>query len=236
MDGVYAAQSDVVLFLNNDIVVEPDFLEPLLKHFTDPTVFGVTARIKEATTGLDQGARTAGVYHRGMLYYQIKPHVNRITNTFFAVGGQSAFDRKKLLELGGLDRLYWPLYDEDIDLSYRAWKRGWLVKYEPNSVIHHLGSVTSKKVFTQEQLDCIKAKNRLLLIWKNINDPELFRQHLLWLGPRLIRSRFKLASDSFYKGFVAARRQFNEVCLARKQASYHARLTDRQVFDIIKDA
>ena len=43
---------------------------------------------------------------------------------FYGGGGSCAFDRQKLLELGGFDPLFAPFYLEDTDLSYLAWKRG----------------------------------------------------------------------------------------------------------------
>ena len=48
--GARAARGEVLVFLNNDMLVEPDFLGPLLKHFGDPTVFAATARIEMAPT------------------------------------------------------------------------------------------------------------------------------------------------------------------------------------------
>ena len=46
-------------------------------------------------------------------------------------------DKKKFMEIKGFDELFSPFYWEDVDLSYRIWKRNWQILYEPNSVAHH---------------------------------------------------------------------------------------------------
>ncbi len=43
--GFRAAQNDIVVLLNSDMRVEPDFLAPLLEGFTDETVFAVSCQI-----------------------------------------------------------------------------------------------------------------------------------------------------------------------------------------------
>ncbi len=43
--GFRAAKNDIVVLLNSDMRVEPDFLAPLLAGFTDETVFAVSCQI-----------------------------------------------------------------------------------------------------------------------------------------------------------------------------------------------
>ena len=42
------AQGEFIVFLNNDMLVAPDFLAQLLRHFDHSEVFAVTARIEMA--------------------------------------------------------------------------------------------------------------------------------------------------------------------------------------------
>src|ERR1051326_8982404 len=60
--GVLAAGNDIVVMLNSDMRVEPDFLAPLLAGFTDERVFAVSCQIRftdpnkrREETGLTQG-------------------------------------------------------------------------------------------------------------------------------------------------------------------------------------
>ena len=47
--GFRAAKNDIVVLLNSDMRVEPDFLAPLLDGFTDGKVFAVSCQIFLAT-------------------------------------------------------------------------------------------------------------------------------------------------------------------------------------------
>ena len=46
--GVAEARGDILVFVNNDMRVEPDFLVHLLEHFDQDDVFAVTSRIEMA--------------------------------------------------------------------------------------------------------------------------------------------------------------------------------------------
>ena len=140
-EGFRQAKNDIVVLLNSDMRVAPDFLAPLLEGFSDPEVFAVSCQIffsdplrLREETGLTQGWWQDGglrVRHR------IDPEIDDLFPCFYGGGGSCAFDRRKFLELGGFDPLYEPFYLEDTDLGYQAWKCGWKVLYQPRSVVYH---------------------------------------------------------------------------------------------------
>src|ERR1035437_2548430 len=129
--GFRAAHNDIVVLLNSDMRVEPDFLAPLLEGFTDEKVFSVSCQIffsdpdkLREETGLTQGWWENGglrVRHRD------DPAIQDLYPCFYGGGGSCAFDRRKFLELGGFDEIFRPFYLEDTDLGYLAWKRSWKV-------------------------------------------------------------------------------------------------------------
>lgn len=182
--GLEIAQGNFVAFLNNDIVVEPDLVDRCIGRFDDGAdVFAVCPRILEIG-GADQGSRTAGFWHRGLIFYRPLPHSSTPSDCFFAVGGQSFFRREMLDEIGSIDPLFWPMYHEDVELSYRAWKRGWRVRYEPIAVAHHVGGHSSQRVFTPAQLRSFVRQNEFLTVWKNVTDRRLLAEHVLLLADR----------------------------------------------------
>ena len=67
-------------------------------------------------------------------------------------------------EIGSIDPLLWPMYHEDIELSYRAWKRGWRIRYAPDAIAHHRGGHSSKKAFSQRQLRSFVRQNEFVLL------------------------------------------------------------------------
>ena len=114
--GFREARNDIVVLLNNDMRVEPDFLEPLLDGFSDPRVFAVTAQIffsdpnkRREETGLTHGLWLNGRLH---LRHVIDEQVDQLFPTFYAGGGSTAYDRRKFLELGGFDALLEPFYSK----------------------------------------------------------------------------------------------------------------------------
>lgn len=231
-DGVAVAENKYVLFLNNDIVVDEDFLDPLLENFKDPELFAVTARILELLTGKDQGARTRCIYKEGILFYESLPHVNKKTDCFFAVGGQSAFDKEKLLAIGSLDELFWPLYHEDIELSYRAWKCGYKILYEPQSVINHYGGMSSVKVFTKTQLRSFVAQNEFLMVWKNFTDKKMIRDICLYHPLRFLKAVLTFDFGRV-RGYSRAIVRIGPMLIARKKVKRLFKRADQEVLAII---
>src|SRR4051794_4629798 len=139
--GFRAAKNDIVVLLNSDMRVAPDFLQPLLDGFTDEKVFAVScqiffsdaAKLREET-GLTQAWWSGGALR---VRHRIDDAITDAYPCFYAGGGSSAFDRRKFLELGGFDHLLRPFYLEDTDLGILAWKRGWKVLYQPQSIVFH---------------------------------------------------------------------------------------------------
>lgn len=226
-DGLAVAQGEFVAFLNNDMTVEPGFVENSMVVFDAPDVFAVCPRIKDAH-GEEQGSRTSGFWKQGLFFYRALPHSEEPTDCFFAVGGQSFYRRSGLDEIGSIDELLWPMYHEDIELSYRAWKRGWRVRYAPDAVAHHLGGHTSKKVFTPVQLRSFVRQNEYLTVWKNVTDRRMLGVSLLLLGPRLLVALARRDWGTL-RGFGRAASRLPQVRLARAEAKRCATLTDAEV-------
>jgi GT2 family glycosyltransferase/glycosyltransferase involved in cell wall biosynthesis len=182
--GFRAAKNDIVVLLNSDMRVSPDFLPPLLEGFRDALVFAVScqiffrdpAKVREET-GLTQGWWQDGglkVRHRA------DPAIGDLFPCFYGGGGSCAFDRRKFLELGGFDELLAPFYLEDTDLGYMAWKRGWKVLYQPRSIVYHEHRGTIGKRFSEAQIQAVLKKNYLLFCWKNIHDWRRLGSHFFF--------------------------------------------------------
>jgi len=226
-DGLAVARGRYVAFCNNDMLVEAAFVEAALPLFDEPDVFAVCARVIDRR-GREQGTRTAGVWKHGLLFYEPLAHSDIPTACFFAVGGQAFFRRDLLVALGSIDELLWPMYHEDIELSYRAWKAGYRVAYAPESVCHHLGGHTSGKVFTKAQLRSFVRQNEILTVWKDVTDPWMLFEHLIFLPARLTVAVIRRDRGTL-TGFVGALRRLPRALKARRQAGRHAVLTDREV-------
>lgn len=234
--GIRAAKGDVVVLLNSDMRVEPDFLAPLLSGFTDDNVFAVSCQIffsdpqkKREETGLTEGWWAQGglrVRHR------IDPAIRDLYPCFYGGGGSCAFDRKKFLELGGFDPLLSPFYLEDTDLGYMAWKRGWKVLYQPASRVYHEHRGTIGKRFSEAYIQRVLKKNFLLFTWKNIHSWRRLSQHFFYSWVQALLSW--IAGDSPERasltGLAWATLQLPRAMVSRSRAKRLAVVTDGEAF------
>jgi GT2 family glycosyltransferase len=188
--GVHIAKTDVVVFLNNDMIVDRDFLQPLLEGFTDDSVFAVTSQIffEDSSRRREETGNTRGKFENGFFtiwHEDIGSDENwPVIPVLWAGGGSCAFDRIKYLELAGLDDLYHPFYVEDLDLSYRAWKCGWKCLLAPASRVIHKHRATSSRKYTHRFVDETIRRNLFLFTWKNVSDRSMLLEHILNL-PRI---------------------------------------------------
>ncbi|MEW6202338.1 MAG: glycosyltransferase [bacterium] len=233
-DGARIAANEIIILLNNDMIVAPDFIDPLLEHFADEAVFAATGKVYQWDRATIQGCRRRAAFAHGFFYY-----INDLDDTdtagltLHALGGQSAYHRAKFLELGGFDTLFSPFYHEDLDISYRACKRGWKIIYEPRSIMYHRGAATAGKIYSRRELDVFLQKNLFLFIWKNIHDPSLWAEH--WCLALLRLAFTAVRGDlSHSAGFFRALRQFRAAMQHRAEAKAQARLSDREVLRLLK--
>ncbi|MDE3167505.1 MAG: glycosyltransferase family 2 protein, partial [Acidobacteriota bacterium] len=234
--GFRAASNDIVVLLNSDMRVAPDFLAPLLEGFHDPDVFAVSCQIfftdpgkLREETGLTQGWWQDGglrVRHRD------DPAVTDLYPCFYGGGGSCAFDRGKFLELGGFDPLLEPFYLEDTDLGYMAWKRGWKVYYQPRSVVYHEHRGTIGKKFTPEFIQDVLRKNYLLWCWKNIHEPRRLGAHFFfaWSGAFLAVLFGELPQRPNLRAVWKAFRQLPGAVRSRRRALALAAVGDTEAF------
>ena len=183
-NGFKAAKGDVVVLLNSDVAPKPDFLPPLLKHFDNDRVFAVSCLEIQKHDGKEEfSGRNKCEFKRGFLIHSAAPigNLKSAVDNCWATGGSSAFDRKKYLSIGGMDKLYKPAYWEDIDLSWNARKKhGWKILFEPRSQVYHNHETTNVSVFGLRRMETMASRNQWLFVWKNIRGLKLL-QHFFWL-------------------------------------------------------
>jgi len=215
--GVKIAKNEIVVLLNNDVVPEADFLKPLVKDFEDEKIFAVS--LNEP-----QWSWAKGKWIKGFVEHEVGPKTKKPHLSFWASGGSAAFRRSIWLKLGGLDEIFAPFYWEDIDLSYRAWKRGFKVLWEPQSVVHHQHESTIGSQFSQRYVDLISQRNQLLFIWKNITNLKMRSVHKIFLWKKL------LTHPGYFKPFGAALSRVFLITPRWFKESREQEVSDREIF------
>jgi GT2 family glycosyltransferase len=234
--GFRAASNDIVVLLNSDMRVEPDFLAPLLAGFTDESVFAVSCQIfpgdkskRREETGLTEGWWQEGglrVSHRE------DPAVDRLFPCFYGGGGSCAFDGAKFLSLGGFDELLAPFYLEDTDIGFQAWKRGWKVLYQPASVVYHEHRGTIGRKFSTAYIQSVLRKNYALFCWKNIHEWRRLASHFLYSFAGSVVTAFSGDSPtrSSAAGIARAFLQLPAAIRSRIRARRLAVISDTEAF------
>jgi GT2 family glycosyltransferase len=199
--GVKSASGRIIILLNTDVIPEKNILKSVLPHFSDPNLFAVTFN-----EGNWSWAR--GFINNGLIEHSPGDKTDNVHNSFWASGGSAAFDKKKWADLGGFNLIYEPFYWEDVDLSYRAQKRGWKVVWDPKAKVEHKHEVTVQKHVLGNKKELVAQRNQILFFWCNITSLSLWVKHLIFMPIRLL-------SLGYWKPFLWALFKLPQVLSSR---------------------
>jgi GT2 family glycosyltransferase len=227
--GVKKAQGKYIMLLNSDVKLLDDNYKIALKYFKkDKDLFSVSFGQKEKDGSIVGKNRI--FWRKGMFLHSKACDLTFGANAWLE-GGSCIINREKFLELLGFDPLYSPFYWEDIDLSYRAYKRGWKIIFDPSiTVIHHHQS-TIGKYFKRSFTEIISFRNQFIFIWKNITDKDPFLSHLFFLPFHFFYFLLKRKKE-FFLGFFEAFKKLTTIIKKRKNEVKKAKLKDRQIFKL----
>ena len=236
--GVRAARHGFVCMLNNDMEVEPDFFAPLVERMKDPRVFAVSARAVQIGTGkINIGRRVRRIESNNVIGIGEELDDPETGYTLYASGGASLFRKNAMMELGCFDEMYAPFYIEDSDLSYRAWKRGRVVLYEPRALVRHIGgaSITRKGapphiwLINRLRIGAITQRNILLFYIKNYTEPALWAAHKRKIILTAVAAVFRL-KVTYLLGLAAALPRMSAAFAARRTEALESSVSDYQVY------
>lgn len=183
--GAQGAETEWLLFMNSDVMLEPETLGAVLDEVsTDSSVGIATCRLRLPDGSIDHAC------HRGIpspldsLWYKARldrlfPRSHRFgryrmtwldTETVHdieACTGAFLLIRREALEaVGGWDERYW-FYAEDLDLCLRVTQAGWRVRYVGTATAEHVKSSSShvrrKGELDQEQLETRRRVRRAIV-------------------------------------------------------------------------
>lgn len=184
------AVCDVVGLLNDDVVVGPDWLQPLLRCLdaddsvgavqpmlvlTDtepPLINSLGVELDEFGAGSDIGYRTP----ESALIDDADRPIEIVT------GGAVVFRRSFIDDVGTFDeRLF--LYYEDVDLCLRGAEKGWAFRCVPTSRVEHDKGATTDGLGDERRR--LQERNRLVVAARFAPPAMLVRA--LWLSAKRLR-------------------------------------------------
>jgi len=191
--GIEVAQGKWVLTLDCDIILEKDFLNKIISFIKE----------KEETIGMFQPKilridkktiYSCGIYLTKLKRFydlgQDKPDNGKFDKPRYIFGACSAatiYKRKMLEDIkedtGYFDERFFFLV-EDVDLAWRAQKRGWKAIFCPEAICYHLGNSSNTPIQMRQYL-C--WRNRKIFLTKcQLNKFSLAIIYLFYDLPRFI--------------------------------------------------
>jgi O-antigen biosynthesis protein len=146
-----------LLFLDNDILVEPGFVEALYNPFTSQERVGQT-QAKLRFMDDRERLNDAGGAHINFILWQITPiGFGEIDHGQYddvkpciSCGGAMMVRTDVFQQLGGFDSQYDPFGPEDMDFSLRLQESGYVALYVPQAMAYHAVSHTFGKGYSEE--------------------------------------------------------------------------------------
>ena len=185
--GINLAKGRFVVLLNNDTVVQPGWLDALVRTVEVEENVGVVGSKLVYPDGRLQEAggiiwRDGSGYNYGRYGDADDPSYNYLRDVDYC-SGASLLVRKEILDvLGGLDHRYAPAYYEDTDLAFAARKLGYRVVYQPESkVCHAEGSsngtdeTSGIKRYQNVSREAFRLKWQTELLAQRESEPEFVR-------------------------------------------------------------
>jgi GT2 family glycosyltransferase len=173
-----ARGAERIVVLNDDVVVDPGWLEPLLAGFDSVDVGAVQPKL---LLGAEQPSRINSVgvaldrHGAGVDVGWGQPDgpiwSSEVCIDIFT-GGAVMFCDRFIDDMGGFDERYF-LYYEDVDLALRGSQRGWSYRCAMASRVHHwAGSSTDRLGDSRRYL---QERNRLWVAFRFATVPQLAR-------------------------------------------------------------
>ncbi|OGO03757.1 MAG: glycosyl transferase [Chloroflexi bacterium RBG_13_54_9] len=146
-EGIRRSRGEIVVLLNNDTEVEPQWLAELVKALDEAPEAGMAAskmllfdrRIVLNSAG-DYYRRDGVPGNRGV-WERDGGQYDAATAVFGACGGAAAYRRRMLDDIGLLDEDFVG-YCEDVDLNFRAQLAGYRCVFAPKARVYHRLSAT----------------------------------------------------------------------------------------------
>ncbi|HYG34059.1 MAG TPA: glycosyltransferase family 2 protein [Clostridia bacterium] len=141
--GARRAGAEMLVFLNNDVVLLPGWLPPLLRVFREsPNVGAVGGKLilpdgkLQEAGGVVFSDGSAMNFGRGDTDLD-DPLYNAVREVHYCSGALLATPRRLFRRLGGFDDQYRPGYYEDTDYCFKLRVHGYRVFFQPESAVVH---------------------------------------------------------------------------------------------------
>ncbi len=222
--GIREAKGDIIIMIDDDVVMDRDFVSEHVRCYGDPEIAFVTGRITQDARYVN---RVPFFFRSEFLkWFSSTNFQGREPGEAYRLAGGNFSGRKDaMLEVGLFDEHFiGTAWGEEYDFSLRVRRRGLRIRYHPGAHLHHLnareGGCGSRSRFDADTVYS-KAHNLAYLIEKNRVGKTCY-PYLLWYiykqvlikkdyisirGARFLPAGHVALARGFLDGFVRGRRK-----------------------------
>ncbi len=230
-DALKHVDEPILCLLNSDAEVTLQWLKPIVNQFNSnsktaiiqPKLLDYKNKSKFEYAGAAGGFidKYGYPYCRGRIFDTIEDDCGQYNDvkTIFWASGACFFIRNSVFKsLNGFDSSYFA-HMEEIDLCWRAFNKGYDIKYVGTSTVYHLGGATLKN--TSPKKTYLNFRNSLFTLVKN-TDKKVFIRTVIRMkldGIAAIRFLIKLQPQHFlaiFKAHLSFYKNLNPVLKQRK--------------------
>jgi GT2 family glycosyltransferase len=179
--GASHAKGDYLLFLNNDITVEPNWLRELVNVVTKNSSIGAAQpkmlMMDEPTIIHSTGGYLTSygtLYNRGTFNSDQETFVAQ-SEVLVATGAALLVRRETFFKVGKFDPRFF-IYNEELDLCWRIWLSGYSVVFVPAAVVYHALGGTNRGLRSYNSFMFYYGhRNYLNTLFKNLTLRHFFR-------------------------------------------------------------
>lgn len=138
--GFNLASGDIIVHIDDDVVVDKEWLKKLVAPYVNESVGGVGGRLLDLTQAIEPNSRhiIGRIAPWGQFFTNFDAHESR--EVTFLHGSNMSFRRDLVKRVKGLDQNYKTNWRDDTDLCVRIRKLGYRLVYQPTALVWHKGA------------------------------------------------------------------------------------------------
>lgn len=190
--AIEAAQSSLVVITGPDVVVDKNWLSPLIEQYLQNPLqtFAVVSKVitMDRENLYSTGCSLHFTGHLNVHNMWLPINQDDCQDKPIEVGAidstSALIDKDKFISIGGCDPAFF-IYHEEFDYCFRARMQGWLCWFTPQSVVYHGSGTSGLSVRNQGQYPAGRpfyhTRNRLYSVLKNFQLRTILGIFPLWI-------------------------------------------------------